>query len=74
VNAVPADDNEKLPVSERNKKLKGSVERYRALQRNVLLLLYIIVPHLNIVSSIANFVTQLINLNTSHGGKEHKVY
>ena len=74
VNLVPADDKEKCPVTELNQQLKEGVERYTALQRNVLSLLHIImVTDLNIlkVSSIDKFVTQLIN--TSQGGEEQNV-
>ena len=47
VNAAPADDKEKDPVSELKQQLKESVDHYIALQRNVLSLLHIIVPYMN---------------------------
>jgi len=62
VNAVQADDEEKYLVSELNQQLKESMERYIALECNVLVLLHIMLPDLNIVkiSSIDDFVIQLI--------------
>jgi len=48
VNAVSADDEEKYPVGELKQQLKERVERYTAIQRNVLYMLHIIIPDLNI--------------------------
>jgi len=76
VNAVPADDEEKFPVSEPKQYLKESMERYIALLNNVLSLLHIIVSNVSIakVSPIDDFVNLLINLYNNQGGEEQSAY
>ena len=66
VNTALADDEEKC-LPEKYLQLKASVERYTSVQRNVVALLHIMLPDLNIkkVSSIDNFFIQLINMNTN---------
>ena len=76
VNVVPVDDEVNYFVSEMYQQLKESVEHYIACQRNVLSLLHIIVPDLDIVkvSPIDDFVTQFINLNSSQGCEVQSAY